>query len=211
MVTFLRIETFKVFRKVVGGATTEITDSFLVNLLRKYFVFVESGNEFLDDETEEVFGFRTVFENSHEYNESLTDAQETASSNPLMLTVEEVEDDPIGAPGVKSEHLIGYVLDFVVDSKFISSGVTDDLIPKNPLVLNDGNNLIKQLDGGKIDDTDVGLTWPILIEDGDALGPEGQVTTFPPLVDEYPLFGEELDEVLTIPAPFLLFDAADIS
>ena len=215
MVIFLAISTFKFFRKVVGGATTEITDPIYVPLMLKYHALLDSQQDFFDEEEiENATGSPAGFiEEALEYTESVTDIQDAHDANPIMLTVEEIEDDPVGAPGVTTDHLIGHSVDFKVNTSVYTLGTGEDEAPLNPAVTNSGNNLIQQLDGGKIDDTDVGLTWTTLIDNGDVKAPDGtQIVDLPPAINILPFIsGNDLETVKIIPMPFLLFNQTDIA
>ena len=73
---FLAIETFETHRKNVGGADSQIVDSFIDNLIKKWSVPLESG---------EGLGFGEPYA----YNRTLTQEQESVmGGKPYMLTIE---------------------------------------------------------------------------------------------------------------------------
>jgi len=189
MVIFLDIEDFKVFRKVDGGATTEIVDSFFVNLMRKWFIFQDSGDSGI-----EINGV-DVNEGKEEYDDTLSEGfSEEMVGKPIMFTSEVIEGE---------EHLIAYALDFEIDPKFLDGG-SEFEVSKNPDVTNDGDGFIKKLDGGLLSDPNVGLTWTILVDDGQVLQDELPLKLSGPLND----LGSSQEN---FPSPFMLFRQKDIS
>jgi len=194
MIAFLDIEDFSVFRKVDGGVTTEIVDSFFVNLMRKWFIFQDSGDSGIE------IGGVEINVGKEEYDDTLSEGfSEEMSGKPIMFTSEVID-------GV--EHLIAYSLDFEVEPKFLDGGAEFE-VSKNPDVTNDGDGFIKKLDGGALSDSDVGLTWVILIDDGQVLDSSGDALPLKlpgPIAD---LAFSPIQE--NFPSPFLLFGKKDIS
>ncbi len=120
--------------------------------------------------------------------------------NPIMILSEVIAD---------IERLIAYSLDFEVDPKFLTGG-DEFKVVKNPDVINDGDGLIKKIDGGELVDAGVGLTWTILVDDGKVLDPENLDLKIPgPITVLADTFNPPTQD--NFPSPFLLFNQKDIS
>lgn len=208
MLLFLTIENFEVFRKVDGGATTEITDTFFVNLMRKWFTFHESGDDFIRVNAQGEFsrgvgGLTNIGEGKFEYDGTISEDLSTRmSGKPIMLTSEVIDE---------VERLIAYTLDFEVDPQFLEGGAEFEVL-KNPDVTNDGDGFIKKLDGGELSDPSVGLTWTKLVDDGQVTEIDAEGVSVPlklpgPITDL--AFGDPTQD--NFPSPFLLFRQKDIS
>jgi len=129
---FLKIETFKSFRKVDGGLDEEITDTFFVNLMKKWFVPLDSG------EASTKILYTSILK---------TVQEDRVGGKPITFTTETIS-------GVV--HLVAYVLDYKVDAQVTAS------FDLNPDLTNNGDNKLKRLDGGVLIDPDVGKTWTVL-------------------------------------------------
>lgn len=89
---FPAIETFKVFRKRINGADLEITDTELLNIVRKWIVPYESKG------INSGSGEGVSYENA-----SLTSAAAVIHGKPFMITTEKLDDG--------QEHIIFYTFD----------------------------------------------------------------------------------------------------
>lgn len=179
---FADIESFEFRRLNIGGDDDEITDDFMRNLALKWILPIDSGDTFLhpffSDLPEEVVGIDEddpiLSFSDYESNVIFI----TVANKPWILTVEEIED---------VEHLIMYSFDPELTEGFEFEGFA-----LNPDITIDGDNFIKQLDGGEIADAGSGLEWAHLFD-------EGTSTLATPIVP-IPLF-----------APMLFFKREDIS
>jgi len=152
-VTFLAIETFKVFRKrVVSGNTSEgdeITDTIAGKIIEKWFVPYESGDSTIGPEIDKI-----------QYLDGLTDIQNSiAGGKPLMLTSETIDGQ---------EKIVMYT----VDPKLSSLTLVSPGTVVNPDITDDGNDLIHKLDGGVLADDASGTTWTTIVDDGEVSGPD---------------------------------------
>lgn len=199
MILFLIIEEFEVFRKVDGDTTTEITDTFFVNLFKKWFVFQDSGDPNI--EIDDV----VVNEGKTKYDGGLSERFSVhTTGKPIMMLSEVIEE---------VDRLVAYSVDFEVNPKFLVGGDEFEIV-QNPDVTNDGDGFIKKIDGGALTDAGIGLTWTTLITDGQAFGTDVDAENNPvPLKIPGPLFslafGDPIQE--NFPSPFILFGKSDIS
>jgi len=191
-IVFLKIETLKVNRAVAkdppsSSVDTEMTDSFFVNLFKKYVAPIDSGGDqgaITGNPDVEPLG-------AFDYSEDVTDSDggwtqqfndQYVAGKPVMLTVE-------------GDHIIGYTLDYLINET--------SFVAKNPVVNNNGNDRIKKIDGGDVNLDSSGLNWEVLVEDGVVVDEDGNNILVPAAVVTAP--------TQTFPVPFMLYNRADIS
>jgi len=192
MVIFLNIESFKTFRKVVGGDDEETVvggEFDWKNLMLKWAFPMDSGNIRFDagadlgpneDQGEWVKDFGRIA-----YRER-------------SLSRTHVRPKPAMFTGTSTK-LLAYSLDYIINPT-LSLGTP----VINPDIVNDGNDKIKKLT------SEDGLTWIVDKDDGVVL--ENEVEFKPLNIGThftYPFLA--ITEQDVFPAPFLLFNKANIA
>lgn len=187
MVIFLDIETFKTFRKVVGGADEEITNATWKNLQLKWTFPLDAGNIIFD----------TGAGLGPNENQGAWIVDLGRASNRERGISRIVIPKPAMFTG-QGDKILAYSLDYIIDPVTI---VVPPVI--NPDVNNDGNDLIRKLE------SEDGLLWTVVKNDGvveDLAATEvkpGQIL----LLTQALIL--TVDDVF--PAPFLLFNRNDIA
>ncbi len=188
MVIFLNIETFKTFRKVVDDTDDEITDTTWKNLQLKWTFPIDAGNIIFDADAglgpdEDQGKWVEDFGRASNRERGIS---RIVIPKPAMLTGQ-------------SAKILAYSLDFIIDPTVIVA--TPVVI--NPDVDNDGNDLIRKLE------SEDGLAWTVATDDGTV----EDLTTAELKPGKINLLTQSLDVTVqdVFPAPFLLFNKANIS
>lgn len=197
MVIFLNIETFKTFRKVVGGADEETVvggEFDWKNLMLKWAFPMDSGNFRFDADVglgpNEDQGKWVVDSGKIAYRER-SHSRIHVRPKPAMFTG-------------TAEKLVVFSLDYVINPSTPSPSLFG-VATINPDVNNDGNDKIKKLT------SEDGLTWIVDKDDGVVLD-ELEVELTPNDIGPhftYSFLTIKQDDVF--PAPFLLFNKANIA
>lgn len=167
MIVFTNIDTFGASIATVGGGATTIGDAEFLNILRKWYVPVDMGTQ------------TTAGPGPHDwvlqYLEGLTMNQFAhVGGKAFMFAIER-------------GHLIAYTLDYDIPEARRPAGGGEFFVLKlNPAIINDGNDMIKRLDGGEMG-AGVGTSWDIT-DEGTVLNPFGlPVLTDPPMIADLPI------------------------
>ena len=176
MYIFTNVNTILGGIKTIDGGNNTISDSLFVNLLKKWYAPIAMG----------IITAGSPGQWKQLYERGLTFSQNAfVGGKPFMFTVE-------------SGHLIAYTLDYEIATTARTSNSAFQIVV-NSDVNNDGDNKIKRLDGGEIEDSGAGTSWTVT-DEGNVFDVDGdEVLTEPPMSADLPNFNPSLP-----PCPMIL-------